>query len=355
MVTKDNLTIKIIDFGSCKDETGTKFEEELKKKKQEMQKKSKRKTQPEFENYVGTPNFMAPECVHNKETSRKSDCFSLGCLLYQLYFGFPPFTGKSEYIIYLKSTECKYSIPDGLIDDEGKNLIQNLLVISQKKRLSIEEILNHSYFNISEKEIEGSNNYNSILSFEKESLFQKSDENTLDILLSYLNYNDNQAIYNNLYTKTKNSMGFSCNEIEIKFKVMQDEIREKYSKAKEYISTLEELKRNIDLTQENQQTVKEDSFDKLGLIVIHLTNYETNFKYCFKYIKEKIKELEINNYLKLRIEQLEKQLLYELFNEDFNNKDDHKFFKDVNKDDKNSNSRKSSKSKNSKDSDKSNK
>ena len=38
-------------------------------------------------NFVGTPQFMAPECVHNKENSYSCDVWSLGCILYQLYCG----------------------------------------------------------------------------------------------------------------------------------------------------------------------------------------------------------------------------------------------------------------------------
>ena len=38
-------------------------------------------------NFVGTPQYMAPECVHNRPTSYPADVWSLGCILYQLYCG----------------------------------------------------------------------------------------------------------------------------------------------------------------------------------------------------------------------------------------------------------------------------
>ena len=61
MVTKDGKLIKIIDFGSSLDIEGTDFE----KKIEEMKKKEK-KRRPDFIHFVGTPNYMAPECVHNQ-------------------------------------------------------------------------------------------------------------------------------------------------------------------------------------------------------------------------------------------------------------------------------------------------
>lgn len=33
-----------------------------------------------FKNYVGTPEYMAPECINNKNSSPSSDIWSLGNL-----------------------------------------------------------------------------------------------------------------------------------------------------------------------------------------------------------------------------------------------------------------------------------
>lgn len=43
---------------------------------------------------------MAPEAINNKFTDYSSDVYSLGCLLYFLKLGFPPFLGNSEYLIF---------------------------------------------------------------------------------------------------------------------------------------------------------------------------------------------------------------------------------------------------------------
>ena len=48
---------------------------------------------------------MAPECIHNKASEKKSDIYSLSGVFYFLKVGSPPFAGGSEYLVYTKSLE----------------------------------------------------------------------------------------------------------------------------------------------------------------------------------------------------------------------------------------------------------
>ncbi|XP_077149169.1 microtubule-associated serine/threonine-protein kinase 4-like isoform X2 [Ranitomeya variabilis] len=45
---------------------------------------------------VGTPKYMAPEVILKKGYGRPVDWWSVGIILYQFLFGFPPFNGSSE-------------------------------------------------------------------------------------------------------------------------------------------------------------------------------------------------------------------------------------------------------------------
>ena len=93
--TEDEKSIKIIDFGSSLDLDGTDFERKI----AELKKKEKKK-RPDFIHFAGTPNYMAPECVHNQFSDKRCDIWSLGCVLYDLITGFPPFLGASEYLFF---------------------------------------------------------------------------------------------------------------------------------------------------------------------------------------------------------------------------------------------------------------
>jgi serine/threonine-protein kinase len=48
---------------------------------------------------LGTPLYMSPEAVQGKPTDQRSDLYSLGCILYQLLAGTPPFVDESVNLV----------------------------------------------------------------------------------------------------------------------------------------------------------------------------------------------------------------------------------------------------------------
>ncbi len=106
--------------------------------------------------FVGTPEYMSPEILHNSHISLKSDLWSFGILLYQLITGVLPFIDKSSYLIFKKSLKPFKNLdftrfPKELNENfkkNAKNLILKCLEVNPYKRIELDEIINHQFFEI---------------------------------------------------------------------------------------------------------------------------------------------------------------------------------------------------------------
>lgn len=48
-----------------------------------------------FSGLIGTPEYMSPEQIKGERGNEKSDIYAVGCLLYHMITGFPPYTGDN--------------------------------------------------------------------------------------------------------------------------------------------------------------------------------------------------------------------------------------------------------------------
>ena len=165
IITKDNKKTKLIDFGSSCELKELNYEkeyEEIKKKE-----KNPKKT---FKYFIGTPGFIAPECIHNKFSDKRSDYYSLGCLLYNLLTGFTPFLGENTFDILEKGSDGKFIYPDNILSNDAIDLINKLILVDADLRLNIDQMLSHPFL---KKEFEDKNFLNDLpkLSFDDEEFF----------------------------------------------------------------------------------------------------------------------------------------------------------------------------------------
>mmetsp|Transcript_2232 Transcript_2232/g.6734 ORF Transcript_2232/g.6734 Transcript_2232/m.6734 type:complete len:590 (+) Transcript_2232:71-1840(+) len=90
---------------------------------------------------VGTPYYVAPEVWKNKPYNHKCDVWSLGCLLYELLAYKPPFDSNSMDGLARKVMRGRYEPISAAYSQDMHALVAKLLVVEQKQRPSIEQLL----------------------------------------------------------------------------------------------------------------------------------------------------------------------------------------------------------------------
>ncbi|CAF1181327.1 unnamed protein product [Rotaria sordida] len=121
----DQMEIKIGDFGLA-----TRIENEADRKR----------------TLCGTPNYIAPEVINKKGHSYEVDVWSLGCILYTLLLGKPPFETSSLKDTYSKIRKNDYLIPENRISRESVLLIQRCLRHEPYDRPTMAQIYMDTFF-----------------------------------------------------------------------------------------------------------------------------------------------------------------------------------------------------------------
>ena len=95
--------------------------------------------------FVGTAEYVSPELLTDKNACKASDLWAFGCIIYQLLAGRPPFKAGNEYQTFQKIVVLDYEFPKGF-PPLARDLVERLLVLDPSRRLSIEHIKNHEFF-----------------------------------------------------------------------------------------------------------------------------------------------------------------------------------------------------------------
>ncbi|KAI1502514.1 kinase-like domain-containing protein [Biscogniauxia marginata] len=96
----------------------------------------------------GTVGYTAPEIVKDERYSKSVDMWALGCVLYTLLCGFPPFYDESIEVLTEKVAKGQYTFLSPWWDDISKSaqdLITHLLTVDPEKRFTITEFLDHPW------------------------------------------------------------------------------------------------------------------------------------------------------------------------------------------------------------------
>jgi serine/threonine protein kinase len=120
--------IRIIDFGLSKD----KITEDS-----------------EVQELLGTNEYIPPEVILKEKYNFNFDWWGYGILMYEFFFGFPPFRGSNQKEIFNKilNSEINFYEGDGyIIPDDAKDLISYLLSKEKDCRIKPEQIIYHPFF-----------------------------------------------------------------------------------------------------------------------------------------------------------------------------------------------------------------
>ncbi|XP_062402545.1 death-associated protein kinase 2 [Sardina pilchardus] len=102
----------------------------------------------EFKNIFGTPEFVAPEIVNYEPLGLEADMWSIGVITYILLSGASPFLGESKQETLGNISAMNYDFDEeffGSTSELAKSFIRQLLVKDTRKRMTIQDALNHPW------------------------------------------------------------------------------------------------------------------------------------------------------------------------------------------------------------------
>ena len=107
-----------------------------------------------FNSLCGTPYWMPPEVVKQTGFNRQADIWSLGCTVYELITGAPPWSDKKDIFSVLleiaNATEPP-KLPMKDVSPELRNFLECCFERDPHQRANVYELLRHGFINVSAK------------------------------------------------------------------------------------------------------------------------------------------------------------------------------------------------------------
>ncbi|KAL4469854.1 hypothetical protein ABPG72_011075 [Tetrahymena utriculariae] len=257
LITKD-FHLKVADFGLAK----SSFEKD--------------------KDQVGTPMTMAPEVLNNLGYDSKCDVWSVGCMIYEMLEGRPPFlpmnNGGIEELKRLINQ--RQLIFRQKISQTAQNLIDLMLTLNPKKRISWHEMFAHDWF--AECISQG------------ESYIQKVSKDYSNFFLTEEQHLDPEFAYEFGFL-LRDFVNYHVDTFYIEIKKCRDTLYSFFNNSKFPAG-------NRGINQQLNQTVLKN----IDTLIALLYNHQFTFK--FKKIVEK---LQITKFCKQKMQQFYKQDLYD--------------------------------------------
>ena len=188
LLLTQNKTIKLIDFGLSN----------------------------EYEDYLytpcGSPCYASPEVIKGlKYSGLAIDLWASGIILYSMLCGYLPFDDKNNDNLFRKILKCRIEFPTKkniIISENAKDLIKKILKPDPKKRITLEEILEHPFLSYGNKKYKEKINMD----------INKQDKLIIDYMINELKIsNENDIIRKNVTDNEHNNITTIFNLLKKKY------------------------------------------------------------------------------------------------------------------------------------------
>lgn len=88
--------------------------------------------------FVGTPDYLAPETINGVGQDEISDWWSLGCIMFEFIFGYPPFNAPTPDEVFENILQRKINWPDDpeeYTTPEALDLMNKLMTLNPRERI----------------------------------------------------------------------------------------------------------------------------------------------------------------------------------------------------------------------------
>ena len=186
--------------------------------------------------YCGTPEYVSPEMLKKYPYNEKVDIWALGVLIFELVFGYAPFASNFNEDRYNNIKAGKINWPNDLNNNEYndiKDLIEKILKINPKERISLDEIENHSWLKSTFLKMKINKQTND--TFENNNMSQTEiyKTNIMNNGISKLFNSDKRLWKVNSYYELENDGSLSDKEILNIYKVENKQLKLKILKVEE--------------------------------------------------------------------------------------------------------------------------
>ena len=280
--------------------------------------------------YCGTPEYVSPEVIKKYPYNEKVDIWGLGVLIFELVFGYAPFSSTFNEERFNNIKAGKINWPKDLGDEykDLKDLIEKILRVDPKERISLDEIENHPWLRETYLNMKVKKKTNETFEMSQMTQTELYKTNIMNNGVSKLWNSDKRLWKVNSYYELENDGSLSDKEILNIYKVENKQLKLKILKVEEDNKMLQKKCCNYnDLCYLNEKLNKkiEENYKQIMSLKSKLEQKEEIINENERKIKElissndelsKLKDIK-NNYTSMEQELFK---LKELFNKYKNNK-----------------------------------